>query len=71
MVYDFAHFRTLRFRADLRKGGKDYVFWIEFSRASARFAFSSDCEVKYGDGVNVYAGLDGERREIWQEFTTK
>lgn len=56
VVYDFVRFPGLRFREDFRNGGEDYLFWLEFARLGARFAFSSECEVTYGDGVNVYAG---------------
>jgi len=72
VVYDFPHFSTLRFREDLRKGGEDYLFWIEFARAGARFAFSSECEVRYGDGVNIYTGsgwgTEGHLARIFDEM---
>ncbi len=56
VVYDFARFRTQRFDEAFYSAGEDYLFWIACARAGARFAFSSEVEVSYGYGVNLYAG---------------
>jgi len=55
VVYDFGRFRDLRFRTDLTHAGEDYLFWLEFAHRSARFCFSTHCEVTCGSGVNVYS----------------
>lgn len=56
VVYNFSRFATLRFHTEFTHAGEDYLMWMEFSRRGARFAFSSKCEVRCGEGVNVYTG---------------
>ena len=56
VVYDFERFRTQRFDEAFFSAGEDYLFWIACAKAGARFCFSSEVEVRYGYGVNVYAG---------------
>ena len=56
VVYDFERFKTQRFDEAFFSAGEDYLFWIACARAGARFCFSSDVEVQYGYGVNVYSG---------------
>ncbi len=56
VVYDFDRFRTQRFDEAFFSAGEDYLFWIACAKAGARFCFSSQIEVRYGYGVNVYAG---------------
>ena len=56
VVYDFDRFRAQRFDEEFFSAGEDYLFWIACARAGARFCFSSDPEVQYGYGVNVYSG---------------
>lgn len=72
VVYDFARFRSQRFDEAFFSAGEDYLFWIACARAGARFCFSSDVEVSYGYGVNVYAGsgwgTDGYLRRIQNEM---
>lgn len=46
-----------RFIPELRRAGEDYLFWIDLSRAGARWAFSTQPAVRCGRGVNVYAGV--------------
>jgi len=56
VVYDRQRFPDVAFRTAYRNAGEDYLFWIDLVRAGARFAFSSECAVTYGFGVNVYTG---------------
>lgn len=72
VVIDFERFRAQRFDAAFYSAGEDYLFWIACARAGARFCFSTDVEVHYGYGVNVYAGsgwgTDGYLRRIHNEM---
>lgn len=56
VVYRYAAFPTLRFREEFVYAGEDYLFWLELSRLTRRIAFSSLCEVRYGEGVNIFSG---------------
>jgi succinoglycan biosynthesis protein ExoW len=56
VVYNFRKFPQLRFREDFYNAGEDYLFWLDFTQLTDKFAFSSACECVYGRGVNVYAG---------------
>jgi succinoglycan biosynthesis protein ExoW len=56
VVYNRHRFPQVAFRTSYRNAGEDYLFWIDLVRAGARFAFSTECEVVCGFGVNVYAG---------------
>lgn len=55
VVYCFETYRTNRFRAEFKNAGEDYLFWMEIAHSGARVAFSSQCEVRCGRGVNIYA----------------
>lgn len=46
----------LRFDASLVSAGEDYLFWMGCARRGASFCFSTDVEVSYGAGVNIYSG---------------
>ncbi|CAN7660703.1 glycosyltransferase family 2 protein [Pseudoduganella sp. LjRoot289] len=46
----------LRFREQFVYAGEDYLFWLELSRLPTRIAFSTVCECRYGEGVNIFAG---------------
>lgn len=46
----------LRFESSLVSAGEDYLFWMACARHGASFCFSTDVEVSYGAGVNVYSG---------------
>ena len=54
VVYDQRKFPSTRFRAEYQNAGEDYLFWIDLTRAGARFAFSSHREATCGYGVNVW-----------------
>jgi len=56
VVYRFERYRSNRFRPEFKNAGEDYLFWMEVARSGARVAFSSQCEVHCGRGVNIYAG---------------
>jgi succinoglycan biosynthesis protein ExoW len=56
VVFDRARFPAIRFREEYFSAGEDYLCWMDFARAGARFALSTQCEATYGRGVNVYAG---------------
>lgn len=56
VVYDAKRFADKRFEVALTSAGEDYLFWMDIAAAGARIAFSSQCEVKCGRGVNIYAG---------------
>ena len=54
VVYRFETYRANRFRPEFKNAGEDYLFWMELAHAGARVAFSSQCEVRCGRGVNIY-----------------
>ncbi|MDO9165340.1 MAG: glycosyltransferase family 2 protein [Rhodoferax sp.] len=56
VVYSFERFAQQRFRIEFTNAGEDYLFWMELVQNGAKIAFSSQCEARYGKGVNVYAG---------------
>lgn len=56
VVYRYAAFPALRFREEFVYAGEDYLFWLDLCRLTKRIAFSSQCECKYGEGVNIFAG---------------
>ena len=62
-VYNFAKFRDMRFREGFRSLGEEYCFWLDIARRGARFAFSTECEVRYGSGVNIYSGAQWGTRQ--------
>ena len=56
VVYSFPHFAAQRFKVEFTNAGEDYLFWMELVHRGAKIAFSSQCDARYGKGVNVYAG---------------
>lgn len=56
VVYDAERFSERRFNVEFASAGEDYLFWMDIADAGARIAFSSQCEVICGRGVNIYAG---------------
>jgi succinoglycan biosynthesis protein ExoW len=56
VVYDAERFAALRFKPEFASAGEDYLFWMDIAQHGARIAFSTECEVKCGRGVNVFAG---------------
>ncbi len=75
----------LRFRTEFRRAGEDILFWLDLSRRTNRFCYSTAVEVHYGRGVNVYRsavnGSEGAferlrdetkfRRTVLREFATE
>ncbi len=72
VVYDFRQRPELRFRAEFTHAGEDYLFWMDLVKLGAQAAFSSQVEVTYGRGVNVYAGsgwgTDAFARRVYNEL---
>jgi succinoglycan biosynthesis protein ExoW len=56
VVFDRMRFADIRFREEYYSAGEDYLCWMDFASRGARFAFSLQCEARYGRGVNVYSG---------------
>jgi succinoglycan biosynthesis protein ExoW len=40
----------------LRSAGEDHLFFLDLCLTAARVAFSTECEVVLGEGVNIYVG---------------
>lgn len=55
LVYQRKLGRDLRFREDL-SAGEDTLFWLSLVSRSSFQAFSTNCDAKYGRGVNIFAG---------------
>lgn len=56
VVFDAIAFPGIRFREEYYSAGEDYLCWMDFATAGARFAFSTEVEAVYGRGVNIYSG---------------
>lgn len=56
VVYRFSLFSKQRFHEEFVYAGEDYLFWLELSKQTKKIAFSSLCECKYGEGVNIFSG---------------
>lgn len=54
VVYHFGRHPKLRFDADLRSAGEDYLFWLTLIHESRSVAFSTRKNVTCGRGVNIY-----------------
>lgn len=63
VVYRYRSRPKLRFREDLVNAGEDYLFWLDFASENNRIAFSSHCECRYGEGVNIYARANWGTKE--------
>jgi succinoglycan biosynthesis protein ExoW len=50
-------FRDLRFRQKFRDAYEDLMFWFEAAARKPRVAFSGEIGCRYGEGVNVYRGI--------------
>lgn len=55
--YRFSAMPALRFHSDWR-AGEDIFFWMEIAKQTSRIFFSSQCEVRYGRGVNIFEGCE-------------
>lgn len=56
LVIDVAALGAARFPQGHRHGGGDYLYWMELIRHGARFAFSTEPEVRCGKGINMWYG---------------
>jgi succinoglycan biosynthesis protein ExoW len=56
VVFDCQRHAAIRFREEYYSAGEDYLCWMDFAAAGATFMFSTLLEVRYGRGVNIYAG---------------
>ena len=56
MIRDARLLAEPTFREEFVHAGEDYLFWMECSRHTGLFAFSTDIECMYGKGVNLYSG---------------
>lgn len=56
VAYRYVKFPDLRFREEFVYAGEDYLFWLELSNRTKKIAFSTHCECRYGQGVNIFSG---------------
>ncbi len=65
IVYRVKKFPHLRYPIDFTITGEEYLFWMDLARATDKTVFSTKCECRYGEGLNVYsATLWGHERAI-------
>ena len=71
VVYRPQRFPQHRFRAEYRRAGEDYLFWLGLAALGAKFCFGTLPMVDCGRGVNVYSGsgwgTDGFARRLFDE----
>ncbi|EGJ09794.1 glycosyltransferase family 2 protein [Rubrivivax benzoatilyticus] len=71
LVIVAAELGSVRFQESFRRGGEDYLYWLDLDAAGARFAFSSLPGARRGIGVNLWDsngwGSDGLARRIHDE----
>ena len=58
MIVDKASLGHVRFPMAHRHGGGDYLYWLALTAAGAKYAFSTEPEVKCGRGINMWYGSD-------------
>ena len=65
IVYRVKKFPDLRYPIEFTITGEEYLFWLDLARGTDKIAFSTKCECRYGEGLNVYsATLWGHERAI-------
>lgn len=65
IVYRAKKFPHLRYPIDFTITGEEYLFWMDLARATDKIVFSTQCECRYEEGLNVYsATLWGHERAI-------
>ena len=65
IVYRFKKFPHLRYPIDFTITGEEYLFWMDLARATDKTVFSTKCECRYGEGLNVYSATHwGHERAI-------
>lgn len=56
IVYRVKKLGHLRMNTQLRSAGEDHLFFLDLCLSAEYVAFSTECEVALGAGVNIYAG---------------
>ncbi len=56
LVIDVAALGQARFPQAHRHGGGDYLYWMDLIQHGAKFAFSTEPEVRCGSGINMWYG---------------
>lgn len=56
LVIDARSLGAARFPKAHRHGGGDYLYWMELIRHGARFVYSTQPEVRCGQGINMWYG---------------
>lgn len=56
LVIDVASLGHARFPMAHRHGGGDYLYWMDLIHHGAKFAFSTEPEVRCGQGINMWYG---------------
>ncbi|WP_454065033.1 glycosyltransferase family 2 protein [Candidatus Nitrospira salsa] len=65
IVYRFKKMPDIRYPIEFTITGEEYLFWLDLAKASDKIAFSTKCECRYGEGMNVYsATMWGHERAI-------
>ncbi|MCA9473035.1 MAG: glycosyltransferase [Nitrospirales bacterium] len=65
LVYRAKKFPTIRYPIEFTITGEEYLFWMDLAKATDKVVFSTKCECRYGEGLNVYsATMWGHERAI-------
>jgi len=65
IVYRYKKMPDIRYPIEFTITGEEYLFWLDLAKASDKIAFSTKCECRYGEGMNVYsATMWGHERAI-------
>ncbi|WP_447968712.1 glycosyltransferase family 2 protein [Nitrospira sp. M1] len=65
IVYRYTKMPDIRYPIEFTITGEEYLFWLDMAKASDKIAFSTKCECRYGEGMNVYsATMWGHERAI-------
>lgn len=71
LVIDVAKLGAARFPNGHRHGGGDYLYWMDLIAHGASFAYSTEAEVRCGQGINMWYGsgwgTDGLSKRILDE----
>jgi succinoglycan biosynthesis protein ExoW len=68
VVFRRATLGDLRFRVDFRDAYEDLMFWLDVAQRTQRIAFSTQPEVQYGRGINLFRsgtwGTDASMKRV-------
>ena len=65
LVYRARKFPDIRYPIEFTITGEEYLFWMDLAKATDKVVFSTKCECRYGEGLNVYsATMWGHERAI-------